>query len=150
MAQWILSFFPHCTSWPVIAAKAQVFTNNTIHESALFQWAMTGWQWASMHKSGPWNWNIIVLLTRVLLLLFWHVKISSNLLFSHLKGAILHLWMDEDKLWTHSFKNSCFELVCACAYVCLCVCVYVCVCVCKYVLMGPLIKTLGLSAICQR
>lgn len=40
------------TPWPVIEAKAQVFTNNTVHESALSQWAMTGWQWASMHKSG--------------------------------------------------------------------------------------------------
>lgn len=46
-------------------------------------------------------------------------------------------------------KRSLFECVPMCLCVYARVCSYVCVCVCKYVLMGPLIKTPGVSAICQ-
>lgn len=46
-------------------------------------------------------------------------------------------------------KKSLFECVPMCLCVYARVCSYVCVCVCKYVLMGPLIKTPGVSAICQ-
>lgn len=52
--------------------------------------------------------------------------------------------------WTNgSKKKSWFKCVsmCLCAYAH--IRSYVCVCVCKYVLMGPLIKTPGVSAICQ-
>lgn len=55
--------------------------------------------------------------------------------------AVVYTWLYEKNLWIENQKNTCFESV------------SVCVCVCLYVLMGPLIKTLGicyLSALIDR
>lgn len=53
--------------------------------------------------------------------------------------AVVYTWLYEKNLWIENQKNTCFESVS--------------VCVCLYVLMGPLIKTLGicyLSALIDR